>query len=61
MNEVRIREELKALTQSDASVVEDISFALNLIATNHTLVKAIEENVIVVANVARELDSQLSQ
>ena len=60
MNEVRIREELKALTHNDASVVEDISFALNLIATNHALVKAVEENVILVANVARELDSQLS-
>ena len=61
MNLVQIREELKALTNSDASIVDDISFALNLIATNNTLTKAIEENVIVVANVAKELQFLLSE
>tara|TARA_Y100000401_G_scaffold107130_1_gene101210 strand:- start:42 stop:335 length:294 start_codon:yes stop_codon:yes gene_type:complete len=60
MNKVQIREELKAITNSDESVVRDIAFALNLIATNHTLVKAVEENVINVALVAYELESSLS-
>lgn len=60
MNKVQIREELKAITQSDRSVVTDIAFALNLIANNSTLVKAVEENVINVALVAYELELSLS-
>jgi hypothetical protein len=60
MNKVQIREELKAITSSDESVVRDIAFALNLIATNHTLVKAVEENVINVALIAYELERKLS-
>ena len=60
MNKVQIREELKAITNSDESVVRDIAFALNLIANNSTLVKAVEENVINVALVACELELSLS-
>ncbi len=60
MNKVQIREELKAITNSDESVVRDIAFALNLIANNSTLVKAVEENVINVALVAYELELSLS-
>ncbi len=60
MNKVQIREELKAITNSDESVVRDIACALNLIANNSTLVKAVEENVINVALVACELELSLS-
>ncbi len=61
MNLVEIREELKTLTNSDAGQVRDIAYALNLLATNRKLLKAVESNAIVVANVAYELEFLLSE
>jgi hypothetical protein len=61
MNLVQIREELKALTNSDASQVRDIAYALNLIATNKVLLDAVEKNAIVVGKVAYELEFLLSE
>ena len=61
MNEVTIREELRTLTNSDASEVRDIAYALNLLATNRTLLKAVEDNAILVSKVAYELEFMLSE
>ena len=61
MNEVTIREELRTLTNSDASQVRDIAYALNLLATNRTLLKAVEDNAILVSKVAYELEFMLSE
>ena len=61
MNLVEIREELRTLTNSDVGQVRDIAYALNLLATNRKLLKAVESNAIVVANVAYELEFLLSE
>ena len=61
MNEVKIREELRTLTNSDSSQVRDIAYALNLLATNRTLLKAVEDNAILVSKVAYELEFMLSE
>ena len=61
MNETQIREELKTLTNSDSSQVRDIAYALNLLATNRTLLKAVETNAILVSKVAYELEFMLSE
>ena len=61
MNEVKIREELKTLTNSDSSQLRDIAYALNLLATNRTLLKAVEDNAILVSKVAYELEFMLSE
>jgi hypothetical protein len=61
MNEIQIREELKTLTNSDSNQLRDIAYALNLLATNRTLLKAVETNAILVSKVAYELEFMLSE
>jgi len=61
MNEIQIREELKTLTNSDSSQIRDIAYVLNLLATNRTLLKAVEDNAILVSKVAYELEFMLSE